>query len=199
MAAVVSDRSTSHCWRTGTVHDADGEYASLFAQARKRWALDDDVAVTLVAARENRVYQVSGEGVTAALRLHRRGYRTRAQIRSELQWMDMLASHGMTVPRPLPATDASLLVEIDGVLIDMLTWVDGTPLSRLTASESHYMKLGHVLARMHTLADQWQQPADFTRPTWNLVGDEPSWGRFWQNPMLTTQQTSRLLQFRDDG
>lgn len=199
MAAVASGLNTSRCWQTVTLHDTEGEDAALIAHARQRWALADDVVITLVAARENRVYQVRGKGVTAALRLHRRGYRTEAQIRSELQWMDMLACNGVTVPRPLPATDAALLVEIDGVLIDMLTWVDGTPLSKLPATEAHYTKLGRELARMHKLADEWQLPADFTRPTWDLVGDNPSWGRFWQNPMLNRQQTARLLQFREDA
>ena len=82
--------------------------------ARLHWSLGD-APITLVAARENQVYRVDHTNGPAALRLHRPGYRTNAEINSELQWMAMLAENSIAVPTPLAGTDntyISHLVEL---------------------------------------------------------------------------------------
>ena len=45
----------------------------------------------LVAQRENRVYRVETPDGARALRLHRAGYRSPAELKSELDWMAALA------------------------------------------------------------------------------------------------------------
>lgn len=164
--------------------------------ARSHWALGD-APVTLVAARENHVYRVETKAGPAALRLHRPGYRTNEQINSELQWMAMLAENGIAVPKPIQSPDGTNIQTFDGVTVSLLSWIDGTPQSKLQVSTDTYFKLGCVLARMHELADAWTPPSSFTCPTWDLLGDRPTWGRFWENPSLSQEQKQFFLQFRD--
>ena len=164
--------------------------------ARVSWSLGD-APISLVAARENRVYRVDGSDGPSALRLHRQGYRSNEEIHSELQWMEMLAANSMSVPKPIPAQDGTFVKTINGVVVDMLSWVDGVPLAKTEVTSDNYNELGCLLARMHKLHDQWELPSGFSRPTWDLVGEQPLWGRFWDNPGLTQEQRERFLQFRD--
>lgn len=160
------------------------------------WALADS-QVTLVGERENLVYRVDSANGLAALRLHRPGYRTIEEIRSEILWMDMLSSRGMAVPRSIPAADGSMLKNLEGVVVDVLTWVAGIPMSEIATESSTdiFNELGRNLAMMHNYADCWDPPGGFNRPTWDLVSDEPSWGRYWDNPMLTKRQFKRFREF----
>jgi len=152
--------------------------------------------VALIAARENRVFRVDTATGAAALRLHRVGYRSITEINSELLWMDMLAKNGITVPSPIQAPDGSLLYNDGDVVVSLLSWVDGTPLSKTVVSKKGYFEIGKLLARMHTLADAWEPPSGFHRPTWDLLGDEPSWDKFWENPILDAEQRLRFIEFR---
>lgn len=169
--------------------------AALLTAARAHWALGD-VPITLIAARENRVFRVDLPDGPAALRFHRKGYRSANELRSELQWMAMLARNDIPVPAPIIAQDGTHLLTHSGTVMDMLTWLDGAPLSAAPPSEQTYFNLGALTARMQIRADAWNPPSDFTRPTWDLVGDAPTWGRFWENPALTLQQRRLLEQFR---
>lgn len=103
----------------------------------------------------------------------------------------------MAVPMPVPGVDGSFYLCVDGVTVSALTWLDAKPWSQLSVNPQMYFELGCELAKMHTLADAWTLPAGFTRPNWDLVGENPSWDRFWENPMLTSTQAHRLLTFRD--
>jgi len=168
----------------------------LISAAREHWALGNSV-ITLVAARENRVYRVDHPSKPVALRVHRPGYRCTAEITSELLWMEMLSENGIDAPKPIRATDGTYYLVIDGVVATVLSWLDGTPLSDISVTSEMYYELGRLLAQMHTLADAWELPSGFNRPTWDLVGDQPSWGRFWENASLTKEQARRFVKFRD--
>ncbi|MEM9581444.1 MAG: phosphotransferase, partial [Pseudomonadota bacterium] len=98
---------------------------AVLTQALPLWGLDGSEA-TLIAARENAVYRVEGPDGPVALRLHRSGYRTAAELRSELQWMDAVRQGGLMVPEPVLALDGALLHEVDGVQVDVLAWLSGT-------------------------------------------------------------------------
>ncbi len=168
---------------------------AILQAAREHWNLHN-ASIELVAARENRVYRVQTKHQTTALRLHRIGYRTEEEIHSELQWMDMLARRGIPVPRPVNSVEGTPLKVIDGTMVDMLSWVEGTPLSKEKVTESHYYRLGRLCAQMHQLADQWSAGPALTRPTWDFIGEQPTWGRFWENPLLTKAQQVLFNQFR---
>ena len=160
------------------------------------WGLAD-APHRLIAQRENRVYRVETGAGPVALRLHRAGYRSRAELQSELDWMAVLARGGLPVPAPVPARDGRMCVEIDGIAGDVLSWIDGAPmgidgrLAKLEDMPGTYRALGAAMARLHDLSDAWQPPAGFSRPSWDadgLLGDAPLWGRFWDNPLLNPDQ-----------
>jgi Ser/Thr protein kinase RdoA (MazF antagonist) len=174
------------------------------ADALALWGLEG-CPVALVAARENQVFRVEAPDGPLALRLHRPGYRSRAELASELAWMAALEGRGVKVPRPVPANDGSLCVAVGDTFVDVLTYLEGTPLMKdggmaqdADPSETAF-RLGGTLARLHGISDEWNAPAGFVRPAWDiagLLGDCPLWGRFWENPALTAEQAELLTEVR---
>ncbi len=170
------------------------------------WPLDIR-SVTLAAQRENEVYRVeAGDGRVYALRFHRPGYRSDAQLQSELSWMAALAAGGLEVPRPLASRDGQFIESVNGYQVDVLTWLAGQPLGAaglplaLADRPGAFRALGAALARLHAISDAWVPPAGFQRPTWDidgLVGADPLWGRFWDNPAVSKDVRDMLLQARD--
>ena len=56
------------------------------------------------------------------------------------------------------------------------------------------------MAHLHRISDDWQAPGDFRRCHWDipgLLGENPVWGRFWENPLLSGQQRKPVLEARD--
>ena len=178
--------------------------SAVLAKALRLWGLQS-YAAPLVAARENLVYRVAAPH-PLALRLHRRGLRSPAQLLSELDWMAALAQRGLSVPRPHVALDGALCHDIEGQIVDVLGWLDGVPmcigghLNPQVDGVPAYRSLGQAMALLHRHSDEWTPPAPFDRPVWDaqgLLGQAPLWGRFWENPLLTAAQTALLTQARD--
>lgn len=160
----------------------------------------------LIAARENAVYRVTCGSEHRALRLHRKGYRTDQELRSELQWMAVVAEAGIDVPAPIPSSEGALMHAIDSVQVDMLTWVPGrtldTTLNQIDTTQRTriFRTLGAEMARLHLASDAWVLPSDFSRAAWDtdgLVGDAPLWDRFWDNPGLDANDRALFQKFRD--
>ncbi len=84
---------------------------------------------TLVAARENAVYRVDTPTGPVAMRLHRKGYRTDDELRSELLWMKAVADGGITVPEPIPSVQGQVLAHVDDIQVDVLTWLTGVTMT----------------------------------------------------------------------
>ena len=181
------------------------DVADITRQALSLWGFSNAEA-TLVAARENHVFRVDApDGRTLALRLHRPGLRSPAELRSELQWMKVLADAGMNLPRPIADQTGRLCVLVGETAVDIVTWLAGTPmgkdgqLSALPDPIAAYRALGQAMADLHNLSDAWTSPADFTRPAWDsagLLGESPLWGRFWENPRLSIDQAQLLTKAR---
>lgn len=173
-------------------------------QALHLWGLSAHKA-TLVAERENHVYRVNSTP-PLALRLHRKGMRSKAELLSELDWMAALEARGLSVPRPCPALDGALCHEIDGQIVDVLSWLDGVPMGiggRLNPAVDGlpaYRALGQAMAQLHLKSDDWTPLPHFQRHAWNLdglLGDSPLWGRFWENPRLTAAEAALMTKARD--
>ena len=173
-------------------------------QALENWDIQP-TDVNLAAERENKVYRVTTPNGDYALRQHRAGYRTDAELASELIWMAAVKASGLDVPQPIAAKDGTFLTVIDSVQFDILTWLPGrqlgahgTPLD-LENPEQTFRTLGQSMAKLHNASDAWTPPTDFTRPAWNadgLIGETPLWGRFWDNPTLAHGQKELLESFR---
>lgn len=164
-----------------------------------------DANVALAAQRENVVYRVETPGKTYALRFHRPGYRSQDELRSELQWLDVLGKAGMSVPAPCVSLSGRLLEQVADTPVDVLVWLDGKPLGQAGQLEgisdrpAFCHELGKTLADLHRISDAWERPAEFTRPSWDrngLLGDAPLWGVFWEHPGLASSERDMLYTAR---
>ncbi len=188
-------------------------YATLARAALRRWGIEA-ADLTLLKMRENAVFRVARAGADpVVLRIHRHGYHTDAELRSELQWMQALATAGVDVPEVLPTLDGQLLAVVDDPAvpeprqIDLFSWVGGRQLGsvetgadmdrdRLVAS---FRTLGDLAARLHLQSSDWTLPAGFTRHAWDvegLVGEAPFWGPFWALAALTPEQRELIARAR---
>lgn len=165
------------------------------------WGLQQ-AQVAFVAGRENRVYRVQAGNACFALRLKRPGYRSDAELLSELQWLAAMEQAGLRVPRPQASNQGRLLEIVDGQRVDLLSWLPGKPLGAsreplaLDDAPDVFHRLGRETARLHNASDAWHRPIGFTRCAWDidgLLGEAPVWGRFWDNPALDAP-TQRLME-----
>lgn len=161
---------------------------------------------SLIAARENQVFRVDHAGHSYALRLHRPGYCTEAELRSELMWMAALDRGGLHVPAPVPSTSGALLHMVGDHAVDVLSWLPGAPVGKTGVAlqtgdrAALFRNIGREMARLHTVSDGWTLPEGFERRRWDsegLVGEAPVWDRFWDNPTLSDEDRTLFLRLRD--
>lgn len=194
-------------------HDAQAlAMADLAAAALPHWGLQGS-ELELIKYRENAVFRaIAPDGEQYALRIHRHGYHSDDELRSELQWMAALDVDGIAVPTLVPDTAGHLFhrVESAGVpeprQVDLFEWVEGSQLGSVeeglgdaSAVARVYHTIGGLAARLHNQAVQWRLPPGFTRHAWDaegLVGETPFWGRFWELAALSTEQRELLLAAR---
>ena len=139
----------------------------------------------LISHRENAVYDVVLSAGRAALRLHRPGYRSEAEIAAELVWTEALTAAGFAAPGPVRALDGGLVARLgSGQLASVIAWMDGAPigsgLQPLPGSAADqaalYHEVGGLLAQLHNVTDALDLPDGFVRPLWDrdgLTGAEP--------------------------
>ncbi|MCZ8333965.1 MAG: phosphotransferase [Rhodobacteraceae bacterium] len=177
------------------------------AEALALWGLEG-AAYHLVAGRENRVFRVETPRGMAALRVRRPGYRSDAELRSELDWMDAMRRAGLSVPQPIASRSGVLLERVGDFRVDLLDWLPGQPMGEgrgplaLTDAPGVFSRLGEEMARLHAACDGWLPPDGFARVKWDaegLIGETPLWGRFWENPTLSQEQQVFFLRFRDEA
>lgn len=168
-------------------------------EALKHWGLHDSL-LTLIAQRENIVYRVENKSKTQtwALRIHRPGLRNPAELTSESQWLNALSISGLCVPVPVATEKGEWCVKSGVHWVDMQKWLPGETINHHSLPD-HYRSLGQTMAHLHTVSDNWSTPTDFERLSWGiegLVGSNPVWGPFWENPALDNNQTTLLRNFR---
>ena len=176
----------------------------LAAAALPRFGLSPRASAELCNVSENHTYRVEDPetGRRYALRVHRPGYRTAAQIASELEWMDALRRDGaVDTCVPVPASDGELVVPVsaDGVgerNVVLFDWLPGRE-PDLDGDEvvDGFRVLGAVSARMHAHARAWRPPSGFDRSAWDYehtLGREGYWGA-WQDGLGMGPEERALL------
>ena len=164
------------------------------------------------ALSENATFRVLAAGDEFALRLHRPGYNTLAELESERCWGEALHTAGLRIQKPLRARSGEHFVAVNvrgrtqRRFAGMTRWIPGVPLSTHldadTAGERRrgiFRRIGRLAARIHNQSASWRPPRDFCRPrldTDGLLGEQPRWGRFWEHPALSAQERELLLQAR---
>jgi len=183
--------------------------SDLALQAVEFWG-GSIAAPRLINQRENAVFEVTlKSGQRAALRLHRVGYHSRAEILSELIWTEALSKNGFSVPEPVPTVAGELVAEMPmAQFVTLIKWVDGAPIGdsavpldgSLDQQISLYQDVGETLGRLHSITDKIAFPKSFTRESWDrdgLVGETPLWGKYWLHAALTQEESHLILQARD--
>jgi Ser/Thr protein kinase RdoA (MazF antagonist) len=197
-----------------TPAEQSARIARLGRHALAAWGIEAE-SLDLLKYRENAVFRVvAGDGRQFALRVHRAGYHTDAELRSELEWMRALSEDGFDVPVLVPARNGALFeVRSDDEVpeprqVDLFEWIAGRQLGSVEAGTTGdtdvlvrtFHTIGELAARLHNHAARWQPPAGFTRHAWDtdgLVGDDPFWGRFWELAALTDAQRSLIVRARN--
>src|ERR1019366_10773138 len=135
-----------------------------------RWMFSPVASVTLLTVSENATFALRDpDRRELVLRVHRVGYSSAEEIRSELAWMNALRRDGVIeTAAPVPGAD--------GDLVQILAPVTAGPprfavaFERLPGKEPDsgeavrwFERLGGLTARMHSHARSWVLPAGFRR------------------------------------
>ena len=177
----------------------------LARQALDSWNIKD-AELEAIKLRENAVFKVHTDtNERYVLRIHRYGYHSDAELRSELQWMQALHESGIETPSSVPTSTGEYFVvaEVEDVpeprQVDMFEWVGGHTLGAMEttldddieSTKQIFRTIGELSALLHNQASAWSPPPGFVRPAWNvdgLTGEEPLWGRFWELEALSPAQ-----------
>ena len=178
-----------------------GEYtpevlADLHARVRRdlsRWGLSPLAQVSLLNVSENATFALcEPEGRELVLRVHRVGYSSAEEIRSELAWMSALRAQGIV-------DGAAPVSGVDGAFVQVLEPLEGerrlqgawprrfaVVFERLPGREPEardaeywFERLGEITARMHVHSRSWVLPEGFSRKRWDfdaMVGERGYWG-----------------------
>lgn len=145
----------------------------------------------LLCRSENATFLLLAGGKRYALRLHRPDYHSKADIQSELLWLDALREIGIMVPQAIPASDGETVLTIampDGGVRHavLFHWIEGE-MPTTDVDPKAFQQLGHITARLHQHSRNWQKPAGFQRIIWDhhtMVSDRSHWGRWQDAPNL---------------
>jgi Ser/Thr protein kinase RdoA (MazF antagonist) len=168
------------------------------------WSLSSDTDISLLHVSENATYRLRDpvDGRDLALRLHRSGYHTEPEIRSELAWIEALGQDG-AVETPSPVAGR------DGHYVQLLASPSGRPPRRAVAFQfingkepeqgaelvPWFRTLGVLTARMHRHTRCWRPPAGFTRKIWDfdaMFGPKAFWGPWRAGLGLDAQGTALI-------
>lgn len=167
------------------------------------YGLDPASRVRLVNVSENWTYRIDApDGSSYALRVHRPGYHTAAEIESELDWIDALRESGVVdTARTVPAADGRRVAQVATADLGernvvLFEWLSGiTPEPDEQDLRPGFVTLGAVSAHMHGHARGWRAPAGFTRFSWEYettLGAAGHWGR-WQDGLGMGPQERDVL------
>jgi len=151
-----------------------------------RWMFSPSASITLLNVSENATYALRDpDGRELVLRVHRVGYSSAEEIRSELAWMSDLRREGVI-------ETAAAVPGADGQHVQVLASRTGgsarfaVAFERLPGREPDsrdasrwFERLGELTARMHRHAQSWRLPEGFRRKRWDfdaMVGPQGFWG-----------------------
>jgi Ser/Thr protein kinase RdoA (MazF antagonist) len=160
----------------------------MVAQSLAHWGLSSETVISLLNISENATFALRDgrHGRDLVLRLHRVGYSSAEEIRSELAWIHALRLEAVIeTAAPVPGSN--------GEYVQTLQSPAGRPprnavaFERLPGKEPDaggdapgwFERLGELTAKMHVHSKSWSLPAGFRRKRWDvdaMVGEQGYWG-----------------------
>jgi Ser/Thr protein kinase RdoA (MazF antagonist) len=150
---------------------------------------------------------------TFVLRLHRPTYHSLQALRSERIWTRALFAAGIPVPEPVSTATGEDYVSVRVAAVNeirwagLARWVEGELLSNVLKAETdqdiqsgYFSRLGSMLGAAHNHASGWRPPTGFVRHSLDadgLMGEQPFWGPFWDDRMLSPEERDLLIATRD--
>ncbi len=168
------------------------------------WGLSPETRVRLLTVSENATFRADDPARAAPVvfRVHRVGYHSRAEIASELAWIQALRAEAVVAtPAPLPRADGGLIgVLPSGREVVAFAFMPGREPAPEDALEAPFEALGAVAARLHAHARHWQPPTGFARKRWDwatTVGPDAHWGN-WRDALgLNADGAARLARLAE--
>jgi Ser/Thr protein kinase RdoA (MazF antagonist) len=167
-----------------------------------QWGLSPATRVTLLTISENATFRADDpeREHPVILRVHRPNYHQRAEIESELAWIEALRADGVVpTPQPLPTRDGGRLAAFrhgdDTRHVAAFAFMSGREPEPGADLASGFAILGEISARLHGHARRWAPPPGFARKTWNFdttIGAAPHWGS-WRASLGLTPPGAALL------
>ncbi|HLZ82582.1 MAG TPA: phosphotransferase [Caulobacteraceae bacterium] len=170
--------------------------------------------LAFVNVSENATFKVTDEGgEDFVLRLHRPWYHTIERLKGERVWTRALAAAGVSVPQGVTTKGGDDYARVAVAALGeqrwagLARWIEGRVLFGVVeaetdpaAVETHFERLGAIMAALHNQAAGWAPPGSFERHALDadgLMGEAPFWGPFWDHPMFDTAERSLMLATRD--
>jgi Ser/Thr protein kinase RdoA (MazF antagonist) len=168
------------------------------------WDLPTHTAVKLLNLSENATFALeTGSGADLVLRIHRVGYSSAEEIRSELAWIVALREDRVIdTARPIPGRNGALVQRLESpsgraarhaVAFERLA---GAEPSAEADAAPWFERLGELTAKMHRHARTWQLPPEFRRKRWDLdamIGPRAHWGP-WRAAIGLDSAGARILE-----
>ena len=139
------------------------------------WGLSPRTEVSLLAISENATFLARDpeRAAPAVLRVHRPGYHRRAEIESELAWIEALRRDRVVeTPAPLLRRRGGHLAafELDGAVrqVAAFAFMPGREPEIGADLAPSFARLGAISARLHAHARAWPRPAGFVRKRWDF-------------------------------
>jgi Ser/Thr protein kinase RdoA (MazF antagonist) len=162
------------------------DLAATVTASLDRWNLSPATTIELLNVSENATYALGDPaGRNLVVRVHRVGYSSPEEIRSELTWIHALRGGDVIdTAAPVPGTDGDLVQRLDsrtGAASRFAVAFERLPGKEPDARDAipWFERLGELTARMHRHSRSWTLPAGFRRKRWDvdaMVGPRGFWG-----------------------
>ena len=192
--------------KDGTVVYDEAYLASLEQAVRAAlpvWSLSPGTDLRLLCISENATYLAEDPeaGTRLVLRVHRPGYHSEDEIRSELAWIgDLRASGAVQTPAPVPTRggDPVCRLDVGGMTRHVVAFehVPGRTPDETDDLPAWFRVLGGVTARIHAHARAWKRPPGFQRKVWDfttMLGERGHWGQ-WRDGLGLDGPSTALLE-----
>lgn len=174
-----------------------------------------DADISELAYRENMTFEIdAGRKGKFALRIHQAGYRTDAQVQSELDFMEYINSEGILTPNLVRTEAGESFITTEHASVpelrqcDLFKWIDGTPLRKssevpnmsVVGMSEAYSEVGRLTAGIYNASEKWTRPERFERLSWDvegIIGDSAHLGDFRKVKSATDHQRGLLSDLAD--